>query len=94
MGGAVTMTGEEAIATGKRLIGAVEAQMMATDPHVEPFALMLLQAERTEALALLEKTQGRARSLRQAAAVPGTNLHAKWQQTKLWRSGWAPTRDL
>jgi hypothetical protein len=48
MSPSVALTGNEAIAIGRRLIGAIEAQMLATDPAREPFALVVLQAERAE----------------------------------------------
>jgi hypothetical protein len=69
------MTGAEAVALGQRLVASIESAMMATDPEREPFALVVLAAERAEAMALLAEAARRARAMK---AERGTHLHARW----------------
>jgi hypothetical protein len=65
----VTMTPDEAVALARRLVAGIEAEMLDFDPGREPFELVVLQAERTDMLKLLEQTE-RVAAMRARQAGP------------------------
>jgi hypothetical protein len=85
----MTMTPDEAIALAKRLVDEIEREMLGVDPEREPFALVLLTAERADALELRAQTERRAAAKmarladaepRGEAERPGPSRAALWAE--------------
>jgi hypothetical protein len=102
----MTMTREQALELAQSLVDQIEREMMDVNPDAEPFALLVLQTERVDALRLLAQTTRRveAQRAREAdaerrnealrRAETREQLWAEWQTTIRFLSRSAMTPKL